>query len=178
MARRNKLATKRKARRSIDDQIGDVIHLRGCIEMQLFDAHSGLPIGERTRTNTVVTSGRRWVLEKIGSFSNQTNAINAIALGTSTTAPATGDTALGSEVTASVGRKTIGTFTTTNLTSNPPSWRAEVSFATDEATGTLGEVGLFNTSAATAGTMLARATFSTINKSTSNTLSVSYTISN
>lgn len=159
------------------EEIGDVIHLRGCIELQLQNAFNGEPVGDRLRLNTVVTAGRRWVLEKIGSFSNQTNSINAIAVGTSTTAPATSDTALGSEITASVGRKTIGTFTTTNLTSNPPSWRAEVSFATDEATGTLGEAGLFNTSSATAGTLLSHVTFSTINKSTSNTLSVSYTIS-
>lgn len=159
------------------EEIGDVIHLRGAIEMQLHNAFNGEPVGERVKLNTVVTAGRRWVLEKIGSFSNQTNSINAIAVGTSTTAPATSDTALGSEITASIGRKTIGTFTTTNLTSNPPSWRAEVSFATDEATGTLGEAGLFNTSSATAGTLLSHVTFSTINKSTSNTLSVSYTIS-
>lgn len=160
-----------------EEEVGDVILLRGCIEMQLRNAFNNEPVGERMRMNTVVTAGRRWVLEKIGSFSNQTNSINAIAVGTSTTAPATSDTALGSEITASVGRKTIGTFTTTNLTSNPPSWRAEVSFATDESTGTLGEAGLFNTSSATAGTMLSRVTFSTINKSTSNTLSISYTIS-
>lgn len=160
------------------EELGDVIHLRGCIELQLHNALNGEPVGERIRRNTVVTTGRRWVLEKIGSFGNQTNSINAMAFGTSTAAPSTANTALGSEITATVGRKTIGTFTTTNLTSNPPSWRAEVSFNTDEAVGTLGEVGLFNTSSATAGTMLARATFSTINKSTTNTLSASYTISN
>lgn len=169
--------TNRKA-----EELGDVIHLRGCIELQLHNAvpgpNFGQPIGERIRKNTVVTAGRRWVLEKIGSFSNQTNSINAIAVGTSTTAPATGDTALGSEITATVGRLTIGTFTTTNLTSNPPSWRAEVQFATDQATGTLGEAGLFNTSSATAGTMLSHVTFATISKATSNTLSISYTISN
>jgi hypothetical protein len=167
-----------KGTRIREQEFGDEIHLRGCIELQLRNGFTDEPVGERIRLNTVVTAGRRWVLEKIGSFSNQTNSINAIAVGTSTTAPATGDTALGSEITASVGRKTIGTFTTTNLTSNPPSWRAEVLFATNEATGTLGEAGLFNTSSATAGTMLSHVTFSTINKSTSNTLSVSYSISN
>lgn len=160
-------------------ELSDVIHLRGCLELQLADP-KGNPIegGYTKIDNTIVTVGRRWVLEKIGSFSNQTNSINAIAVGTSTTAPATGDTALSSEVTATVGRRTIGTFTTTNLTSNPPSWRAEVSFNTDECTGTLGEAGLFNTSSATAGTLLSHVTFSTISKATSNTLSISYTISN
>lgn len=156
----------------------DFIKLRGCLEIGVYDAQNGELVDYRRVDNTIVTAGRRWVLEKIGSFSNQTNSINAIAVGTSTTAPATGDTTLGSEITATVGRLTIGTFTTTNLTSSVPSWRAEVQFATDQATGTLGEAGLFNTSSATAGTMLSHVTFSTISKATSNTLSISYTISN
>jgi len=155
----------------------DVIHLRGCLEWALHDAKNNR-ILQGGRVNTIMTAGRRWVLEKIGSFSNQINAINAIAVGTDTSGLATSNTALGSEITASLGRKTVGTFTTTNLTSNPPSWRAEVSFATNEATGTIGEFGLFNTSAATSGTMLARQTTGTFQKATSNTLSVSWTVSN
>lgn len=165
-------------RQSTTTELDDFIHLRGCIELGVYNAQNGEMVDYRRIDNTIVTAGRRWVLEKIGSFSNQTNSINAIAVGTSTTAPATGDTALGSEITATVGRLTIGTFTTTNLTSSTPSWRAEVQFATDQATGTLGEAGLFNTSAATAGTCLSHVTFSTISKATSNTLSISYTISN
>lgn len=159
-------------------EVNDYIKLRGCLEIGVYNAANGEMVDYRRVDNTIVTAGRRWVLEKIGSFSNQTNSINAIAVGTSTTAPATGDTALGSEITATVGRLTVGTFTTTNLTSSTPSWRAEVQFATDQATGTLGEAGLFNTSAATAGTLLSHVTFSTISKQTSNTLSISYTISN
>lgn len=176
MARRK--ITEKTRTDSEREELGDVIHLRGCIELGVYDPKTNALVDYRRIDNTVVTAGRRWVLEKIGSFSNQTNSINAIAVGTSTTAPSTADTALGSEITATVGRLTIGTFTTTNLTSNPPSWRAEVSFATDQATGTLGEAALFNTSAATQGTMLSHVTFSTIAKATSNTLSISYTISN
>lgn len=172
--------TKRTRARGAPAETGvdDFIKLRGCIELGVYNAANGELVDYRRIDNTIVTAGRRWVLEKIGSFSNQTNSINAIAVGTSTTAPATSDTALGSEITATVGRLTIGTFTTTNLTSSTPSWRAEVQFATDQSTGTLGEAALFNTSSATAGTMLSRVTFSTISKATSNTLSISYTISN
>lgn len=152
---------------------GDVIKLRGRIEYQLMDC-KGTPVGPKVvQDNTVVTAGRRWVLENIysgGPASAQ--VISHAAVGTSTTAPATGDTALGSESL----RVAIGTFTTSNLTSNPPSWRGEVSFATNQANTTLGEIGLFNSSSG--GTMLARATYATIDKTTSNTLSISYTISN
>lgn len=161
------------------------LKLRGFIEYELKDAirqevlRKGKAyvyddvVEKGSNRNTVVTSGRRWVLQQIASSEIQTaQSIVQIAIGTGTAAPATSDSALASETT----RKAIGTYTTTNLTSNPPSWRAEVSFATNEGNTTLGEVGLFNSSSG--GTMLARATFSTINKTTSNTLSVSYTISN
>jgi hypothetical protein len=95
-----------------------------------------------------------------------------MAIGQSTSSLGTDDTALVDEQ----DRKTIGTYTTTNLTSNPPSWAAQTSWATDEANTTLGEVGLFNSTSG--GTMLARATFSTIAKATTNTLSITYTVSN
>ncbi len=152
---------------------GDQIVLRGCLRLALRRAWDGKLIEERFIDNTVVTSGRRWVLEAIQS-ANAASAqvLQQIAVGTSTTAPATGDTALASEN----ARKAVGTWDSAELTSNPPSWQAQVSFATNEANTTLGEVGLFNSSSG--GTMLDRVTFATIDKTTSNTLSISLTISN
>ena len=153
-------------------EVQEVIHLRGAFELALKDVYGNV-LEKRVVDNVVVTSGRRWVLQQIASSEIQTaQSIVQTAIGTSTAAPATSDTGLGSETV----RKAIGTYTTSNLTSNPPSWRAECSFATNEGNTTLGEVGLFNSSAG--GTMLARATYGTLNKTTSNTLSVSYTISN
>lgn len=166
-----------RKRKERGTELGDVIRLRGCLEIGMYNAKTGELIEYRKNDNLVVTAGRRWVLEKINATNNQTNAINAIAVGTSTTAPASNDTSLGSELTATVGRLTCG-FNTTNLTSSTPNWMATVQFATDQATGTIGEAGLFNTSAATAGTLFSHVTFSTFAKATSNTLSVSYTISN
>lgn len=172
----------RKRSRKSGVEKTDVIKLRGCLQMQLHNALAGhpdygKPIGEKVVIdnipvflNTVVTSGRRWVLSRI--YTNDAQTISHCAVGTGTTAPTTANTALGSETT----RLAIGTFTTTGLDSNPPSWRAETTFATNLANTTLGEAGLFNSSSS--GTMLSRVTFSTIDKTTSNTLSVSYTISN
>jgi hypothetical protein len=164
-------------RKSKATELTDVIRLRGCMEVGLYNAKTGELIEYRKNDNLVVHSGRRWVLEKINATNNQTNAINAIAVGTSTTAPASNDTSLGSELTATVGRLTCG-FDTTNLTSSTPNWMATCQFGTAQATGTIGECALFNTSAATAGTLFSRVTFSTFSKATSNTLSVSYSISN
>lgn len=150
--------------------MNDVVHLKGHIEAELRDILGN--VVSRSVENTVVTAGRRWVLQQIASSEIDTDqTISYLAIGTGTAAPATSDSALASETT----RKAIGTFTTSNLTSNPPSWRAEVSFATNEGNTTLGEAGLFNSSSG--GTMLARGTYSTINKTTSNTLTVRYTIS-
>jgi len=151
----------------------DTIKLRGSIELQLMDL-SGNIVETRKQHNVVVTAGRSWVLQQICSSNIVTSqSISQLAVGTGTSnAPATSDSSLQSETT----RVAIGTFSTAGLTANPPSWQAQASFATNQANTTLGEVGLFNSSAA--GTLLARATFSTVNKTTSNTLSISYTISN
>jgi len=152
----------------------DTVNLRGFIELALYDANRceveriKAPVEWREVNNTIVTSGRRWVLQQIAS----SQSISYMAVGTGTNAPATSDSALQSEST----RLAIGTFTTSNLTSNPPSWLAAISLATNQGNTTLGEVGLFNSSSG--GTMLGRATFSTINKTTSNTLGLSYTVSN
>ena len=155
-----------------DSNTNSCIILKGALEMALNSAKDNELVEYRHRKNTVVTAGRRWVLERIQSASPPSTTIDSMAIGVSTSSLGTDDTALVDENT----RKTIGTFTTTNLTSNPPSWVAQVSWATDEAQTTLGEVGLFNSSSG--GTMLARATFATINKASTNTLSISYTLSN
>ena len=142
-------------------ELVDVIHLRGRIEAQLQNALTGAPVGPLIiDNNVVVTAGRRWVLSRI--ITNDSNTITHIAVGTSVTAPATGDSALGSEVGTS-GRL-AASVTTTGLGSNPPSVQFTVTFATNQGNGTLAEAGLFNSNSA--GTMLSHVTFSTINKTT------------
>lgn len=152
-------------------ELNDVVLLRGALRIVLGDPHGNI-IKEQIINNTVVTAGRAFVLKQLQTVNyDTTKTISHLAIGSGTVAPVTGDTALGGEVT----RKAISSFDTTNLTANPPSWQAQISFATNEGNTTLGEAGLFNTSSA--GTMLARATFTSFVKATSNTLSISYTIS-
>ena len=157
-------------------QFGDTIQLKGSLELVLKSIYTGEVVERRKIDNTIVTAGRAWVLKHIAGTAvfggNESKPLSHLAIGTSTTAPATSDTTLGSEVT----RRAIDNFTTANITSNPPSYQLECSFNTNEGNTTVGEIGLFNSSAA--GTMLAHATFGTINKTTSNTLAISYTISN
>jgi hypothetical protein len=148
-----------------------VIELRGSLKAVLKDLEGNV-ILERENKNLVVSAGRSWVLGQLETVNQNTAlAINYIAIGSVTTAPVSTDTALGGEVT----RVAVGTWVTTSLTVAPPSWQAQVSFATNQANTTLAECGLFNSSAA--GTMLAHATFASFIKATSNTLNISYTIS-
>src|SRR5208283_2691301 len=152
----------------------DYIKLRGCLEIALLDAESKEVLQSRKVDNTVVTSGRSYVLSRLVSGAAQTDVINAIAVGTAPTAPTTSDTGLTSESL----RISIASFATAGLTNNPPSWQAQCTFLTNQANTTLGEAGLFNSTGSAVQTMLSHVTFSTINKTTSNTLAISYTISN
>jgi hypothetical protein len=149
----------------------DTIKLKGALELVLKNLN-GEVVETVRQNNVVVTTGRVWVLKQIASSLMTTNqSISYLAVGTSTTSPTTADTALGNEY----ARKQISSFITDGLTSTVPYWRAQVLFASNEANTTLSEAGLFNSSSG--GTMLARATFGTINKTTSNTLEVNYYIS-
>jgi hypothetical protein len=155
----------------MEQEIQDFIRMRGSIRMVLGDM-DGQVLKELTFENLLVTVGRSWVLGQLESVNLITSqSISYLAIGSGTQAPTTGDSALNNEVT----RLSIGSFLTTGLTNNPPSWQAQVSFATNQANTTLAEVGLFNSSSG--GTMLAHATFGSFVKATSNTLNISYTVS-
>jgi hypothetical protein len=130
----------------------DFIKLRGCLEIALLDAKTMEVLEHRKIDNTVVTSGRSYVLSRIVSASPQTDTINAIAVGTSSNAPATGDVLLTSEAL----RISIASFVTSGLTNNPPSWQAQCTFLTNQANTTLGEAGLFNATGSNVQTMLSR----------------------
>lgn len=155
-------------------EVADAIRMKGAIEVALLGPNQEV-LEYRKIDNVVVTAGRAAVLQAILSGANQvTTPFQAISVGTSTTAPGTGDTLLGSEAL----RIAIATWITGGLTNNPPSWQAQCTFATNQANTTLGEAGIFNATAANVQTMLSHVTFATINKTTSNTLAISYTISN
>jgi hypothetical protein len=157
----------------MSEQIQGVITLRGSLRIALRDL-DGKVLEERLINNLVVTQGRSWVLGQLQTVNQVTSqAIGWLAIGTSSTAPTTADVLLGSEVT----RVAVGTWVTSTLANNPPSWQAQASFASNIGNTTLAECGLFNSSGANVSTMLGHATFTSFSKTTSNTLTISYTIS-
>lgn len=162
-------------------EFGDRVQLRGCYEIAMHNAFNGELLEYRKVDNVVVTYGRAWVLSQLISPTTNTNYITAIEVGTSTTAPATSDTGMNgtwSTAASNSGRIPIGTFVTNTISTNIPSFQAQCTFATSQANTTLGEAGLFNVTGYNLSTMLSHVTFATINKTTSNTLAISYTISN
>ncbi len=154
------------------NQTADVIKFRGALEFALANALTGEIIRRGKSENTVVTVGRAWMLNRL--HTNNTQLIDRIYLGTDTTAPATGDSALG----ASFSSKSAGTISNAGTTANPPYLTFAASWASNEthdSSSAINEFGLFTDEPVLVGHVT---TGSAINFSTSNTLAVTYTLSN
>lgn len=88
-----------------------------------------------------------------------------MAVGASSTAPAAGDTALGSEL----ARVALGSGTaSTNIVTYT------ATFPAGTGTGAIVEAGILN--AASAGTLLCRTTFAVVNKGANDAMSVTWTV--
>ena len=158
------------------NELRDTILLRGSIEYALLDARPGPTYGEIVQAgrkdNIVVTQGRAWILNRIGS--TDANVIDRIYLGTGTAAPATGNTQLAN----SFSSRSAGTVSAAGTTANPPYFQFSASWASNEtaaSSSVINEFGLFAANA----TMVGRLTTSaTINFSSTNELKITYTLSN
>jgi len=118
---------------------------------------------------TVVAAGKNASIQRLIDAGASISLFNYAALGTSSTAPTSADTALGAEIGTRVHD--------TDATPDPPSPTGSQSlvfvFAAGNATGDVCEFGLFNASAG--GTMLIRKVFPTIAKDAGTTLTVTLT---
>lgn len=151
---------------------GDVIYLRGSLEYALRDAASGEVVQQGANHNVVVTAGRSWILSRL--YTNDSNTIDRVYLGTGTTAPATSQTALAN----SFSSRSVGTFDNAGIGSATPFMRFNVSWASNEthaSSSVINEFGLFAANATMVGRLT---TSSTINFSSTNTLAITYTLSN
>ena len=140
------------------------INLKGDVVVVLRDENGKIK-EKREFTNLVVTAGKSWIASRMASGAS--TVMGYIAVGTSGTAAAVGDTALGGElarVSVTVSGGTASTNTVVFAASLPAG----------TGTGTLQEAGIFN--AAAAGTMLARTVYSAINKGAGDTMDISWTI--
>lgn len=115
--------------------------------------------------NLITTAGKNLLLA--ASSAKYLNQFTRIAIGTGTTSPDAGDTALQTEVARSAG------VTPTNPSSNILQF--QTTFAAGTGTGAIAETGLFD--ANSSGNMLNRSTFSVVNKGASDELTMTIQIS-
>ena len=113
--------------------------------------------------NLVVTAGKNYVASRIKDAT--ATAMSHMAIGTSSTAAAVGNTALGSEA----GRVSL---TSTTVTNNEIAYVA--TFGPGTGTGAIVEAGLLN--ASSGGTMLCRTVFSVVNKGASDSMTITWTV--
>jgi hypothetical protein len=113
--------------------------------------------------NLVVTTGKNYVASRMKDTTQA--AISHMAIGTSATAAAAGDTALGAE-------EHRNSLTSTTVAANVVTYVAE--FAAGEGSGAIAEAGLFN--ASSGGTMLCRTVFSVVNKGASDSMTITWTV--
>lgn len=141
----------------------DNFKVKGVVHI-LLKNEKGEVVEERHIPNLVVTAGRSFIASRVVGVASA--VMSHMAVGTSSTAAAAGQTALVAEV----GRTALssGTATSSDVT-------YVASFGPGVGTGALQEAGVFNAGAA--GTMLCRTTFAVVNKGAGDTLQITWTVS-
>jgi len=117
----------------------------------------------RQLTNLVVSDGLDFIASRMKDAT--ATAMSHMAIGTGSTAAASGDSALGTEA----ARQAL---TSTTVNNNAVSYVA--SFAAGTGTGAITEAGILN--AASSGTLLCRTVFSVVNKGASDSMTITWTI--
>ena len=141
----------------------DSLKLTGAVSLVLRDKDGNVKQTKEAK-NLIVNTGLNFICDRM---KDDETAMTHMALGSSTTAAAAGDTALGTQLGSRVS------LTSSTVTDNQIVFVC--SFPAGSGTGAVTEAGIFN--AASAGTMLCRVVFSTVNKSADDTLQITWTIS-
>jgi len=127
-------------------ELKEKINLRGKVTVRVYDVKSMDLLLSLTVENLVVNVGLQEALDLL--FGLGGTAFGYVAVGSDNTAPAAGDTALGSEI----ARSDFDECSRSGQVVTADTW-----FGASEGNGTWRESGLFN--AASAGKMLSRALF-------------------
>jgi len=135
----------------------------GTLEIVLRDQNGNVK-DQRKVNNLVVDTGLAYIADRMADAAE--SAMSHMAVGTGSTAAASGDTALETEA----GRVAL---TSTTQTNEDVVYVA--TFSAGTATGALTEAGILN--AASGGTLLCRTVFSTVNKGASDSLQITWTVS-
>jgi hypothetical protein len=135
----------------------------GEVKIQLLDAAGNIK-EERKVKNLVVTAGKTYIAARMQGSSIPT-VMGFMAIGTSPTTPAVGQTALQIEA----GRVALASFS-----SSANQVTATATFPAGTGTGSITEAGIFN--ANSAGTMLCRTTFPVVNKAAGDSIAITWVV--
>jgi hypothetical protein len=141
--------------------IQETIKAKGELSIKLFGPDGKLK-AEQNVPNLVVTTGKTFIAARMVGTPT---AMSHMAIGSGTTDPAVGDTALQTEL----GR--------VSLTSSTPTGAVVTyvaSFGAGTGTGAVTEAGILN--ASSGGTLLCRTEFSVVNKGADDSMSITWTI--
>jgi hypothetical protein len=144
--------------------IVDDLNLKGRLTVNLIAA-DGTTKETQEIPNLCVTTGKTFVASRMAGTS--ATVMSHMAIGTSSTAAAVGNTTLGSEV----ARVALASTTATN---NDIVYVATFPAGTPSSSAGVVEAAIFN--ASSSGTMLCRTVFSIINKASTDSLSITWTI--
>jgi hypothetical protein len=135
----------------------------GTLEIVLRDQNGNVK-DQRKVNNLVVDTGLAYIADRMADAAE--SAMSHMAVGTGSTAAASGDTTLETEA----GRVAL---TSTTQTNEDVVYVA--TFSAGTGTGALTEAGILN--GASGGTLLCRTVFSTVNKGASDSLQITWTVS-
>lgn len=143
--------------------IKNFLKAKGKLSIVLFDAGGAVKQSVEVE-NLVVDTGLDYIASRMKDAT--ATAMSHMAIGSGTTAAAAGDTALESQLGSRVA------LTSTTVTDNEIAYIG--TFGAGVSTGAVTEAGIFN--ASTSGSMLCRTVFAVVNKSASDTLQITWTI--
>lgn len=131
---------------------------------------------EHNIDNLVVSVGKNHITSRLlgyaGSAGSTVNTMSHMAVGTTNTAAAAGNTTLGAEVASSRVALTSSTLTTISTSNDSIIYVG--TYPAGTGTGSLVEAGIFN--AASAGIMLCRTVFSTVTKGAGDSMVITWTV--
>lgn len=141
----------------------DTLKLKGRLQITMYRGDG--TIEKFDFQNLVVNVGKTWVAARM--VANTAVVMGWLAVGTSTTPPAAGDTVLGTEI-ARVAFDSAG--------SAGPVVTYQATFGPGIGTGALTEAGLLNNATPGQGTLLSHVNYPVVNKGAADTMAVQWTI--
>lgn len=160
-------------------QFTDSLNAKGIVNIKLMGP-DGTLIEERTVPNLVVTNGTNHIAARVAGIAGSqgaTGVMTAMAIGATGTTPAAGNTTLWMEVARVRGGVGATGIFSTSVNNNAITYTGTFPAGVPAGATGIQEAGIFNGSTGfNTGDMLCRTTFAPINKGTSDSLVITWTV--